>query len=77
MEIRDFIFKSVAKAFGIDESEITMETNLLDDLHAKSVNFFPIMNELEDEYDLDLQYQTFRTECPTIKSIIEMVEEEA
>lgn len=76
MEVSKKVFEIVAKAFGISVDSLKEETNLLDDLNAKSTNYFPIMNELEEEYDMDLQYQTFRSECKTVKDIIKMVEEE-
>lgn len=77
MEIKEFVLEAVAKAFGVDVSSLDETTNFLKDLNAKSVNYFPLMNELEEEYDLELQYQEFRTNCPTIGDVIKMVEEEA
>ena len=67
---------TVAKAFGKDVSELSEDTNLLEDLDAKSTNYFPIMNALEEKYDLDIQYQAFRTNQRTIGDIIKMVESE-
>ena len=77
MTINDFVFKVVAQAFGKEISELNAETRLLEDLDAKSVNYFPFMNALEEEYDLDLEYQTVRTECKTVGDIVSMVEREA
>lgn len=76
MSVTDKVLETVAKAFGTDASALTLETSLLDDLRATSVNYFPIMSELEEEYDLDLQYQTFRSQCRTIGDIVRMVEAE-
>lgn len=76
MSVRDTVYTAASKAFKIPEEELTDKTNLLDDLDANSTNYFPIMNELEEEYDLDIQYQTFRTNCRTIGDIIEYVESE-
>lgn len=76
MCVRDKVYKAVAEAFSIKPEELTDSTNLLQDLNAKSVNYFPIMNELEEEYDLDIQYQEFRSNCPTVGSIVEFVESE-
>lgn len=77
MDIRTKVFQTVADAFGKSPEELKDDTRLIEDLDAKSVNYFPIMNALEEEYDLELQYQTFRSKCPTIKDIIKLVEEEA
>ena len=75
MSVSERVFEIVSKSFGMKASDLTESTNLLEDLNAKSTNYFPIMNELEEEYDLELQYQTFRSGCRTIKEIISMVEE--
>ena len=74
MDVAEIIFESVASAFGIDRGELTLETDLLNDLDAKSVNYFPIMLEIENEWDLDVQYQQFRSNCRTIGDIIDYVE---
>lgn len=76
MSVKEFVYETVAKAFGKTTDEINDGLNLLEDLQAKSVNYFPIMNALEEEYDLDLQYQTFRDECRSVGQIVEMVEAE-
>ncbi len=76
MSTKEFVMSTVAKAFGKDVSELSEDTNLLEDLDAKSTNYFPIMNALEEKYDLDIQYQAFRTNQRTIGDIIEMVESE-
>ena len=76
MSVHDKVYEAVAAAFDMKPEELSDSTNLLQDLNAKSVNYFPIMNELEEEYDLDIQYQEFRTNCPTVGSIVEFVESE-
>lgn len=76
MSVKEFVFDAVAKAFNVDVNELTEETNLLEDLKAKSVNYFPIMNALDEEYDLDIQYQAFRSNQKTIGDIIKYVESE-
>ncbi len=77
MDIKEFVMKEVANAFGVEKDTLTLETSLLEDLKGKSVNYFPLMNALEEEYDLELDYQPFRSQCITIGDIVNMVEEEA
>jgi acyl carrier protein len=75
--IHDTVFDIVAQAFGRPVAELTGSLNLLTDLDAKSAQYFPLMRALEEEYDLDLQYQDFRSRCRTIDDIVAFVEEEA
>ncbi len=76
MLVKQRVFEIVAKAFKMDVGDLSEDTNLLSDLKAKSVNYFPIMNALSDEYDLDLQYQIFRKQCQTVGDIVRMIEKE-
>ena len=74
MPVKQRVFEIVAKAFKMAAEDLREETNLLSDLKAKSVNYFPIINALNDEYDLDLQYQIFRKQCQTVGDIVRMIE---
>ena len=38
----------------VEEDQVTMEANIKDDLEADSLDLFEIVNELEDEYDIEL-----------------------
>ncbi len=38
-----------------DVDNITLETNIKDDLDADSLDLFEILNELEDKYDIELE----------------------
>ena len=42
----------IAEQTGKDESEITLETNVKDDLDADSLDLFQIINDIEDEFDV-------------------------
>ncbi|MHB8076396.1 acyl carrier protein [Desulfosporosinus fructosivorans] len=72
-DITTKVLTETAKAFQKDVSELSLDTNLLNDLDAKSFNYFPIIAALEDEYDLEFQYQEFRRKCKTIGDIIDLV----
>lgn len=76
MGVREFVYRTVAESFNTDESKLSDDTNFLEDLKASSVNYFPIINALEEEYDLDLQYQQFRSNYKTIGDVVAMVESE-
>ena len=53
------IFESVrdalAEQFEIDPSEITMDTNLVDDIGADSLDVVELIMTLEDTYGIDLE----------------------
>lgn len=39
---------------GVNEEEIKLETNLMDDLGADSLDFFQVVMELEDEFKIKI-----------------------
>ena len=43
----------LANQFDIDESEITMETNFIDELNADSLDYVDLIMSLEDEFSLE------------------------
>ena len=42
----------IASQLGKDEDEITLETNVKDDLDADSLDVFQIINDIEDEFEV-------------------------
>jgi acyl carrier protein len=42
-----------AEHLGKEESEITLETNFIEDLGADSLDLFQIISELEDAFDME------------------------
>ena len=45
----------VADQLGREEDEITMETNVKEDLEADSLDLFQIINDIEDEFDVKIE----------------------
>ena len=43
----------LSSQFDVDESEITMETDLIDDLNADSLDFVDVIMSLEDEFSAE------------------------
>ena len=41
----------IAEVFGIDESELSMETKIVDDLGAESLDIITLLMEFEDAFD--------------------------
>ena len=48
--VRDYL----ANQFDLDPETITMETNLIDDIGADSLDVVELMTSLEDEYDVSI-----------------------
>ncbi|MCH5267136.1 MAG: acyl carrier protein [Lachnospiraceae bacterium] len=45
----------IAEQTGKDIEEITLETNVKEDLDADSLDLFQIINDIEDEFDVSVE----------------------
>ena len=45
----------IAEQTGKDVEEITVETNVKEDLDADSLDLFQIINDIEDEFDVSVE----------------------
>lgn len=45
----------IAEQLGKEIDEITMETNVREDLEADSLDLFQIINDIEDEFDVKIE----------------------
>ena len=61
----------IAEQTGKDESEITLETNVKEDLDADSLDLFQIINNIEDEFDVSVENPE---EIVTVKDAVDFVE---
>ena len=61
----------IAEQTGKDESEITLETNVKEDLDADSLELFQIINDIEDEFDVSVENPE---EIVTVKDAVDFVE---
>ncbi len=61
----------IAEQTGKDEEEITLDTNVKDDLDADSLDLFQIMNDIEDEFDISVEDPEA---IVTVKDIVDFVE---
>lgn len=44
----------IVEQLDIEESDVTLETNFLEDLKADSLDVFQIISEIEDELDITI-----------------------
>lgn len=61
----------IAEQTGKDENEITLETNVKEDLDADSLDLFQIINDIEDEFEVSVEDPDSIT---TVKDIVDFVE---
>ena len=62
----------IAEQTGKDIEEITMETNVKDDLEADSLDLFQIINDIEDEFDVKIENVE---DIKTVGDVVNLVEE--
>lgn len=61
----------IAEQLGKDEDEITLDTNVKDDLDADSLDVFQIINDIEDEFEVSMEDPE---SIVTVKDIVDFVE---
>jgi len=61
----------IALQLGKDEEEITLDTNVKDDLDADSLDVFQIINDIEDEFEVSIEDPE---SIVTVKDIVDFVE---
>lgn len=61
----------IVEQLGIDESEVTRETDLENGLDADSLDIFQIISEIEDEYDVTIDTDL---ELKTVGDLVAYVE---
>ena len=61
----------IAEQTGKDVDEITLETNVKEDLDADSLDLFQIVNDIEDEFDVSVEDPE---SIVTVKDAVDFVE---
>lgn len=61
----------IAEQTGKDVDEITLETNVKEDLDADSLDLFQIINDIEDEFDVSVEDPK---SIVTVKDAVDFVE---
>ena len=63
--------KIIAEVLNVDADEITMDTTFVDDLGADSLDVFPIIMGIEEEFDIEIPNE----EAEKIVSVGDAVEQ--
>ena len=53
-EIQDKVISIVAEQMGVDQGEITRDTNFVNDLNADSLDTVELVMEFEDEFETSI-----------------------
>lgn len=69
-QLRDVIVENL----GVSEEEVTLESNLTDDLGADSLDAVELSMAIEDEFDVEIEDEEFQ-ELKTVGDILRAIEE--
>ena len=65
--------KALAKQFEMDPESITMDTNLIDDIGADSLDVVELVMELEDSFGISISDED-AAELYTVRRIVDYLE---
>lgn len=77
----DRLKELVMRELGVDETQVTMETDFFNDLHCDSLELIELVTSVEEEFEIEEVPEdalgTFRTVGDIVKYLEETVEETA
>lgn len=74
-EIFEKVRTILAEQLELDESDITMETNILDDLEADSLDFVEMVTTIEDEFNLVITDEKVG-DFKTVRQVVEFLKDQ-
>lgn len=74
-ELEAKVIELVAMAYGRDEADITVDTDIKEDLGGTSVMMVGLVSEIENELDAMVPLQ-IASACKTVGELIDKIEEE-
>ncbi|HJD08199.1 MULTISPECIES: acyl carrier protein [Ligilactobacillus] len=72
-QIFEKVREIAADQLEVDQDDIKLTSNIKDDLDADSLDFFEIMNELEDAFDIKLESDE---DVATIDDVVKYVKKQ-
>lgn len=72
-QIFEKVREIAADQLEVDQDDIKLTSNIKDDLDADSLDFFEIMNELEDAFDIKLESDE---DVTTIDDVVKYVKKQ-
>lgn len=64
----------LAEGLGLDFNEITLDSNIIEDLGADSLDMVEIVMAIEDEFSIDIQDEDIET-IKTVEDIVKYIED--
>ncbi len=76
--IKSTMLTAITKVFSVEKDylENNLDLRFVEDMNATSIQLFPIISALEDELDIEIQYQDFRRNGKSIQEAIDFVKDE-
>lgn len=73
--VQNVVYQAVADAFMMDTAAIAADPSkrLREDMGATSMQYFPIISTLEDEFDLDIDLHDFQNNTRSIEDAVDFV----
>ena len=65
--------KMIAEQLGLDETEIKLESNIVKDLHADSLDLVETLMNIESEWGITINDDDV-ADIETIKDVVELIE---
>ncbi len=69
----DKVIEIVAEFLDLEVSEVTLDSNLKDDLNADSLDFVELVMELEEEFEFEADEDKMQ-EIKTVGDIVKFIE---
>lgn len=74
-EVFEFVKNLLVENMQVDESKISREANIIEDLGADSLDIMDIVNDIEKEYDITIPQEEYEN-LRTVGDVIDFVEKQ-
>ena len=76
-EIKQGVYAAVADAFMLSAEQVAANpaVRLREDLGASSMNYYPLISDLEEAFDVEFELHDFQFRAKTVDDIVAMVTE--
>ncbi|MDF7627190.1 acyl carrier protein [Leuconostocaceae bacterium ESL0723] len=72
-EIFNKVQEILVDQFDLDDDEVTLTTNLTDDIDADSLDLFEVLNRVEDDFDIKLEVAE---NIKTVQDLVNAIKEQ-
>lgn len=74
-QVAEVVYASIADAFMMEETKISKhpELNFRTDLNATSLQYFPLISDIEDRLDIEMESHEFQWVAKTVEQAVDFV----